>query len=171
MSCFNFLNLDCNVRSFMLQEVERDIKSKALFFSVRFNDKGRELYPTLLKEAIENSNEVELEHSLCENKCFKQVEKTKDGKERRVPSNAAKSLAQNEFNRFYIRAVCLRALELNIKDVTVYRARMSSRSRAESDRLIGTKLSAAELLEDLRNSIGETPQMLPHINSGLSIKI
>lgn len=152
-------------------EVERDIKNKTLFFSVRFNDKGRELYPTLFKKAMENNNEAELEHSLCENKCFKLVEKTKDGKEKRVPSNAAETFAQNEFNRFYIRAVYLRALELNIKDVTVYKARISNKSRAESNRLIGTKLSATELLEDLRNFIGETPQMLPHINSGLSVKI
>ena len=93
-----------------------------------------------------------------------------NGKSRKVPSNAAKLISQSEFNRFYIRAVCLEAIEKDIKEIEVYRARPSSSSRPESEAMIGKKLSPKELLDDLRDSIGKEPKILPHINSGLSVK-
>jgi len=48
--------------------------------------------------------------------------------------NAHEMLAEGEFNRFYIRALCARAIEDGLPEVTVYRAkrsRMRVRSRSK----------------------------------------
>ena len=88
-----------------------------------------------------------------------------------MPSNASTLLSQSEFNRYYIRAICLKAITAGEEFVTIYRARESSWSRPESEARIGAKILAKELLEDLRNSIGIEPKLLPEINSGLSVEM
>lgn len=93
------------------------------------------------------------------------------GKLKKNPSNASTLLSQNEFNRFYIRAICLEAIEKNDEKVEIYRARESSWSRSESEALIGRIVDANELLADLRENIGKTPKLLPVFNSGLSVKL
>lgn len=67
-----------------------------------------------------------------------------------MPKNAAIILAQSEFNRFYIRGLCLRAINENIDTLKIYRARESSQKRPKSEAKIGTCINARELLEDIR---------------------
>ncbi|MGX5683401.1 hypothetical protein ACWKWW_02475 [Chryseobacterium cucumeris] len=95
----------------------------------------------------------------------------KNGKQSKVPKNASTLLCQSEFNRYYIRGLCLKALKDKIESVEIYRGRQSSFVRPESEVQIGKKLDPLELLEDLRNSIGKQPKLFPEINSGLTIKI
>lgn len=80
-------------------------------------------------------------------------------------------LAEGEFNRFYIRAICVRAMESGVREVTVYRAKEVLDARTESTRKIGQSVSAEELLRDLRTSQGiDTALGLPPgPNSGLSV--
>ena len=83
-------------------------------------------------------------------------------------------LAEGEFNRFYIRGLCLRAIELGIGEVAVYRAKYVESPRPESDYLIGQRLPAASLLEDLRIHSGEEEPYLKvpgGPNSGLSVHL
>jgi hypothetical protein len=88
---------------------------------------------------------------------------------------AAQTMAEGEFNRYYARGVCIRALAETGSDatVTVYRARESANARSASVALIGTTPSAAALLEDLRTHIGmDTALRLPPgPNSGLSVHL
>lgn len=169
MSSFVFLNLVESVREKMISEVDLDIANENLYISNRLNELGKENYPSLLKDSIKKGTEVSLEFLLLDNKYLLMTE-LYNGKSRKVPSNAAKLISQSEFNRFYIRAVCLEAIEKDIKEIEVFRARPSSSSRPESEAMIGKKLSPKELLDDLRDSIGKEPKILPHINSGLSVK-
>jgi len=92
----------------------------------------------------------------------------------RVPYTAAETLAEGEFNRFYIRGLCLRALAEGIAKVVVYRAKSVSDPRPESLRLIGRPVDAEALLNDLRIHSGEEEPAMKvpgGPNSGLSVQL
>ena len=88
-------------------------------------------------------------------------------------SNAHQMLAEGEFNRFYIRALCVRASEDNNVEVIVYRAKAVENARSASQQMIGQRMSAEALLHDLRSSPGvDTALGLPPgPNSGLSVRL
>jgi hypothetical protein len=91
----------------------------------------------------------------------------------KVPINAPDMMAEGEFNRFYARGLCLRAIAEGIPTVTVYRAKEVNNPRPESEALIGTHVSAEQLLQDLRQHTGtDTDLGLPGgPNSGLSVRL
>lgn len=170
MAKFNFLNLNDEIRSLMRSEIERDLKGEILYLSNRLNDKGNEVYCSLLLAAVEKGDEESFEISLDQSTYFNPMY-LRQGKPVKMPTNACALLCQSEFNRYYIRAVCLKAIASGVEEVEIYRGRESSWTRVESEAKIGSKLSAKELLEDLRSSIGVEPKILPEVNSGLSVKI
>ncbi len=62
--------------------------------------------------------------------------KDKDKNGRKTPSNIATLLAFSDFNRYYMRAILVRAIDEN-KSVCVYRAKQSLNERQESKIAIG----------------------------------
>tara|TARA_R110002020_G_scaffold179235_2_gene372376 strand:+ start:120 stop:629 length:510 start_codon:yes stop_codon:yes gene_type:complete len=168
MADFNFQNLTIPIREKMISEINSDIQNHKLYISTRLNEEGKLNFPDLLKKSALNETEKELSENLQE---FFNLKEEVNGKLKKVPSNASVLLSQSEFDRFYIRAVCLEAIKKGDEVVEVYRARDSSWSRAESEALIGTQINASELLTDLRDNIGVAPRLLPEINSGLSVKL
>ncbi|HMS66785.1 MAG TPA: hypothetical protein PKD18_01550 [Saprospiraceae bacterium] len=172
---FNFENLDIETRELMDSEIRSDISKGELYYSKRFNENGKALYPQLLLDAVNNGNEESLSIALKLNNCFADKE-ARNGKNgityAKVPESANQTLAESEFNRFYIRGLAMRAFASG-QTLTVYRARNSENPRAESEILIGKQVSAVKLLNDLRESIGiETALGLPAgPNSGLSVKL
>ena len=90
-----------------------------------------------------------------------------------VPYTAPETLAEGEFNRFYARGLCRRAIEEGTSQLIVYRAKQVMNARSASQAKIGTKISAKELLQDLRTHPGvDTALGLPQgPNSGLSVKL
>jgi hypothetical protein len=170
MAKFNFVNLDQNVRSLMLAEIDDDIQADRLYISERLNESGKKLYRSFLIDAVTNSDEEAFERLFDLATHFNPTY-VRQGKNVKMPSNAATLLCQSEFNRYYIRAVCRHAVANNITEVEIYRGRESSWSRSESEMKIGQKILAQDLLDDLRTSIGIEPSLLPEINSGLSVKI
>lgn len=170
MAKFNFINLDSKTRTLMLSEIQSDIDQQRLFLSERLNETGQNTYEAYLVKSVSEGDESMLENLLDINTHFNPTY-LRQGNPVKMPSNASTLLSQSEFNRFYIRAICLRAIENGIESVQVYRARESSWSRPESEAKIGSSISAKELLEDLRDSIGKEPKLFPDINSGLSIKL
>jgi len=170
MAKFNFLNLDQNVRSLMLSEINTDIETDNFYVSERLNDTGKENYATFLIDSVTNSDEETLEALLDFTTHFNPTS-LRQGKPVKIPSNASTLLCQSEFNRYYIRALCAHAIANDINEVEIYRARESSWSRPESEAKIGKKISAQDLLDDLRSSVGAEPKLMPEVNSGLSVKI
>jgi hypothetical protein len=170
MSDFNFLNLTEDIRQHMLAEMNSDVEAGRFYISPRLNNYGVEAYPALMTNAIREGDASTLQMRLKAGIFFNPTY-LRQGKAVKMPSNAAQLLAQNEFNRFYIRAVCLKAIANDIEMVEIYRARESSWARPESEMRIGVKIKATDLLEDLRKSVGEEPSLLPEINSGLSVKL
>ena len=69
-------------------------------------------------------------------------------------ADSASKFASGEFNRFYLRGLCLRAEAEGIVELVVYRAKVSAIPRPESEAMIGRRLPAAELLADLRANKG-----------------
>ena len=63
---------------------------------------------------------------------------------------APDTLAEGEFNRFYIGGLYLRALTDDIVELVVYRAKQVSNPRRESEPLIGTRIPPEKLPQDIR---------------------
>lgn len=172
---FNFQNLDSSTRQLMSAEIKYDTDRGQLYFSKRFNEVGHACYHDVLQEAITNGDEETFGISLKAKGCFKSHEerKTKSGTTMaKVPETANVTLAESEFNRFYIRALCLRAIETG-QQLLIYRARYSENPRAESEMLVNQTIEPQRLLADLRNNIGvDTALGLPPgPNSGLTVKL
>ena len=172
----NYEHLDARTRQYMQKELDLDISGKTLYISPRLNSQGSKEYPLLLKEAIQNYDDSWLADNL---RCTNCMNATEQRKKRgggisivRVPITAPETLAEGEFNRFYIRGLCVRAMEDNIVEVVVCRGKQVSQPRLESEALIGKRKSAKILLEDLRKSPGvETALGLPRPNSGLTVRL
>lgn len=167
----NYINLEVVTRKYMLAEMTGDHFQGILYLSPRLNPYGRKRYPELLKEAIVDGNDSTLAAKILAERCLNQYEQR--GKlQVRVPYNAQETLARGEFNRYYIRALCLRAVEEN-KTLEVYRAMVVDNPRFESELKIGIRVDPVRLLRDLRSSIGvETALGIPPgPGSGLSVKM
>ncbi len=172
---FNFTNLDEQTRKLMLDEINLDINNNQLYFSKRFNATGIQLYADILQKSVTSGDEEHLAISLKQNGCFKDKEerRTKSGVTLvKVPETAHQTLAESEFNRFYIRALCLRAIT-NGQQLIIYRARHSDNPRIESEMMINKTIDPNKLLADLRQNIGvDTALGLPPgPNSGLTVKL
>lgn len=173
-------NLDDTTRAAMLSEVERDIAAGpgtgAFYLSPRLSPAGINDYPDLLRDAIQTGNDATLAAALASNSRLLTHETAKHPKGgpdivKAVPVTAPQTMAEGEFNRYYARGVCIRALAETGPQatVTIYRARESTNPRSESVALIGTTPSAAALLEDLRTHIGiDTALHLPQARTPVS---
>ena len=172
----NLLNLDEKSRLLMLQEVDSDFKDEKLYISSRLSLRGKQDYLHLLKEAISIYDDSWLANQLRNGgriNIEEQRKKPKGGYTiARIPDNAPEMLAEGEFNRFYMRAICLRAIEEEL-EVEVYRAIIVSNPRPQSEAKIGTKIDPNELLNDLRQNIGANSalKLPPGPNSGLTIRL
>lgn len=174
---FKFENLDHKTRELMINEVELDINNKKLYLSPRLSDFGKKQYPQLLKNAILEGNETTLAANIKAQNCLNLTElrNTNQGTKKivSVPVNACETLAEGEFNRFYIRALCRRVIEEELGTLEIYRAKQVSTPRIESQIMIGKIVNPEKLLNDLRTNIGvDTVLGLPPgPNSGLSVRI
>lgn len=152
----NFVNLDAETREFVLDELAQDVTSNKLYISPRLNDAGRRNYEKLLRSAIQSGDDVSLANSLVGMfKEYKQRVKPSGGyTTAKVPITAPETLAEGEFNRFYRRGICRRAIDEGLEEVEVYRAKPVRDPRPQSQSLVGSKLKADRLLHDLRINIG-----------------
>jgi len=171
-----YRSLNERTRRFMVSEIENDISKGSLYISPRLTKEHRETWVYLLIEAAKGQSDSWLAEELRSRHMLAAQEqrKTKSGYTTvKVPSNAHEALAEGEFNRFYIRAVCLATLEDKKVSVTAYRGRASANPRPETEAAVGKEFDAAILLEDLRSSPGvDTALGIPSgPNSGLTVFI
>lgn len=171
----NYLNLDLKTREYMISELEYDLERGKVYLSPRLNETGKENYVQALRKAFEDGNDTSLAYEI-RNGYLNETEqrRTKNGyTTAKVPVTAADTLAEGEFNRYYIRSLCRRGQEQNKYDLVVYRAKEVTDPRLASESKIGEVISAHQLLADLRESIGvDTVLGLPPgPNSGLSIRL
>lgn len=177
---FRFLHLDDVTRGLMVGELDRDAGGGTLYLSPRLTDRGRRDWPELLREAARSGDELTLAEALRGTGRLRTHEWRRSRRgwgqyhEVSVPRTAAETLAEGEFNRFYIRGICLRALAEGHGEVEVYRAKAVRVPRPESAALLGRRLEAEALLGDLRRHSGEEEPCLGvpgGPNSGLSVRL
>jgi hypothetical protein len=140
------------------------------------NDTGSAEWGGLLLAAAQQHNDAWLAGQLGRGRLKKEVPRRKPKGDGftivQVPTTAPDTLSEGEFNRYYIRALCRRAIEDKVDYVTVYRARASENPRPESEALIGQRIDASRLLADLRAAPGvEAALGLARPNSGLSVRL
>jgi hypothetical protein len=173
----NLMDLDERTRQLMLEEIDHDVQRGTLYVSPRLSNTGQQNYLTLLRAAARGHDADWLTEQLGG------VGRMRTSEPRRkpsggvalasVPSNAAAVAAEGAFKRYYMRALCRRAIEDGLAKLEVYRARPSKEPRPESEALIGTRVDPRRLLDELRaNPDAEpTPGLLPGPNSGLSVRL
>lgn len=172
-----YRNLDERTRNHMLAEIDSDISADRLYLSDNLSPQGKNDYPNLLRNAARSGTDMtfaaDIKSRLNTHEKPRLLKSGKFSKPPLMRSNAHEMLAEGEFNRFYIRAVCLRALEDGIANVIVYRAKHVDNPRPESEAKIGQAIPAQALLDDLRAHPGvDTALGLPPgPNSGLSVQL
>lgn len=173
----NLNDLNPEVRSHMVREVELDISRHAVFFSPRLTEAGKRAYPELLKSAVMEHDVVWLQNEINKFGNLKTMEMShRKGVpyQKAVPSNAAQLISEGEFNRFYMRGLCCYAIEKGVSALEVYRAKAVDHPRPESETKIGMRFSPAEMLADLRENRGDDQPFLGipgGPNSGISLRI
>ncbi|HEX9692264.1 MAG TPA: hypothetical protein VGA22_09220 [Gemmatimonadales bacterium] len=169
-----YRNLDDRTRKLMLVEIDGDIAASKLYLSDNLSDRGRQDYPELIREAAQRGNDDTLAAAIRGRlNSHEKPRRLKSGGFSKPPvmrSNAHEMLAEGEFNRFYIRALCVRAIEDGLSGLIVFRAKAVQNARSASEQMIGQTMAPEALLNDLRNSPGvDTALGLPPgPNSGLS---
>lgn len=169
---YYFPNLDEQTRLIMISELESDFKTGLFYDPKSLTSTGMFTYKRLLKECFATGTPETLQQKLS------QLDfREKNDRGRKIPSNVRETLAFNDFNRYYIRAMLIRALNEN-KKLCVYRAKQSMHERQQSklatNKVYFDKLEIKKLLELCRDyrklfrSNTQTELLKP--NSGLSLK-
>lgn len=168
-------NLDPTTRRYALAELDQDLAAGSFHASERLRPSAVGEYQHLLHEAIRYYDDLWLEERAADLLVDFEVRRTRTGGQTtaKVPDMAARMLAEGDFNRYYMRGVCVRAIEEGRQVVEVYRARLSLEPRAQSAELEGHRLAAREVLDQLRGLTSEEPVTAPlgRPNSGLSVRL
>ena len=172
---FNFKDLDETTRRFMIDEIEAATREDNLYFSKRFTTLGSKEWPNLLLEAAKKHNEHWLAYQLEARGLMKGFEgsATPSGGYtiKHVPHTAAETMAEGQFNRYYILGVSRRAISEGKNQVYIYRAKPVEQPRPESQRLIGSALNPSDLIRQIRPRQSSLGHQLLKPNSGLSIHL
>lgn len=168
----DYRSLDSATRAAMAAEVERDAAAGYMYISPRLTEHGAREWPDLLLAAVETGTDDWLARELSIRGLLKTHEEShRNGKpySKAVPVTAPSTLAEGEFNRFYLRGIASRGLADN-RDIEIYRGRASTIPRPESQALVGQRLAAGALLDDLRAHVGVDSALglPPGPNSGLT---
>lgn len=171
---FEFANLDDKTRSYMLRAIEDAERADQINYSTRLNAKGKEQWLGLLEQAAREHNEHWLAYELEANRLIKGFEVSErplgSYSIRHVPHTAAQTMAEGQFNRFYMLGLCKRAREEGIKQLEVYRAKQSAKPRPESEALVGLRLPVEIVEPQLRDDAASQKSLLIQPNSGISLR-
>lgn len=170
---YYFPNLDDTTRLIMITELEMDLKNGLFYVPKSIKPDFVCAYKRILKANFEKGDVSSLRRDLIPN-----FFKTRDINGKKIPSNIRDMVAFSEFNRYYARAVLVRAIDEN-KTVTIYRARKSVNEREESKQSIHknyfTKRTLEQMLAVLRDYrvlfSGKVDIGFMQVNSGLSLKL
>jgi len=167
------LNLNDVIRKLMLHEVEYDAQRGRTYLSPRLNRTGQITYLAKLKHAIESQDAAWLTGQLHGYFDSIELRRSKKGTiSSDIPNNADEIIAESEFNRFYMRALCLFAIEKEIKHLIVCRAKHAHNTRPASKVKVGSSIDPRKLLTDLREHAGEKTRFgLGEPSSSLSTRL
>lgn len=170
---FDFKNLDARTRKYMLEELESDISAGTLYSSNRFSEAGDKAYPDLMREAIQNGDDASLAQALSASEYWKAEEPRTKPKITMAdtPVTRAETFAEGQFNRYYTRGLCLRAIDDKVNALIIYRAKAVDKPRPDSEDTIGSQLDPQELLDGQRARVTDAHKLAWKPNSGLSVHL
>jgi hypothetical protein len=172
---FKFENLDETTRAAMLEAIDEAERTGNIYYSARFNEAGNRQWLQLLRQAAREHNEHWLAYQLEANglmRDFEGAHKPTGGYTiKHVPHTAAETMAEGQFNRFYILGLCKRGRVEGVSHLVVYRARESTAPRPESQSLVGARLTVDEVEAQLRETKASFKSPLVKPNSGLSVRL
>jgi hypothetical protein len=170
-------NLDADTRKYMLEEIDMDVQAGTVYISRFLNPLGCARWPTLLREAASSGNDDGLAAAIMTDQCLHtqyEKKKPKGGTTwASVPYTASQTMGEGEFNRYYARGLCRRAIAEGVKELEVYRAKSVAVPRFDSQAKVGTLVDAELILADLRTTQGVEPALglPPGPNSGLTLRL
>jgi hypothetical protein len=171
-------NLDAETRGYMIEEIDMAVADKSIYFSPWLSPRGLSDWASLLRTAAEKGTDDTLAGELRREgrvnvMAQRRKPKSTEMTSYRVPDTAPMTMAEGEFNRFYCRGLCRRAIKHSIATLEVYRAKEVERPRPESQAKLGSHVDPQSVLVDLRTSPGVEPTLglPPGPNSGLTLKI
>ncbi len=170
---YYFPNLDNNTRLIMINELEHDFKNGLFYEPSSIKSEYINSYKLLLRKFFEVGHVESLEKALTP-----LFFNSKDKYGRKIPSNIAQTIAFSDFNRYYVRAILIRAINKN-KRVCIYRAKKSLNQRSESKALINKcyfeKQTFEQMLKIVRDYrilfFSQSKITFLQPNSGLSLKL
>jgi hypothetical protein len=170
----SYRNLDNITRELMISELELDGRD-GIYISSYLNESGREEIYDLMSESFLSGTDDTLSRSIITRNLLNSytTRRNRNGTttQARVPFTAATTLAEGQFNLYYMRALSIRALSEN-RRIIVYRGKDVENPRAESQMLIGENLDPNHVLTVLRETLGVNPSIgIPLPNSGLSLQL
>ena len=172
---FTWRDLDQKSRDLIIEEIDSATRDGNLYFSKRFTPAGTSAWPALLREAAASHDEHWLAYQLEARGLMSGLEgsRTPSGGYtiKHVPHTAAETLAEGQFNRYYILGIGRRAVAEKRTDLTVYRAKPVKEPRPESEALVGKRYRAVDLIEQLRPVQSSLKHELLKPNSGLSVHL
>lgn len=148
----NYTQLNESTRRFMLNEFDRG----GHFISPRLNEGGRARWLGLLKDALQYHTDVWLERELIRRNCFLAAEIVKSAMGGKTISRAinkeqcAKLLAEGEYNRYYIRAMCMAAKAREYSHLIVQQGKLIPGAAPELYKSVGSAVEIEPLLNHLR---------------------
>jgi hypothetical protein len=146
------------IRHFMLEELLWSLQHEKLYFSQYLTDRGGGEYPQLLYKALASGTPDSLEESLSAQGIFRED----------APKKSIQTFAWDEFNKYYMRALCRWVIEHAGYALVVIRGRHSESTRSSSNTLLGQTKEASSFLNGLRQS----PRINPFgANSGLTLMV
>ena len=169
-------SLDSDVRSAMLAELDLDESAQSLYLSPRLTEAGAAAWPEILREAFTSHDDSWIASTLRARGLLRSQEQRRKPKggftTAQVPHTAPDTLAEGEFNRFYARGLCTSVVASGGAEVEVYRGKAVQNPRSASEEMVGRRVQAGALLDDLRQSPGVEPALglPPGPNSGLTVR-
>lgn len=170
---YYFPNLDTKTRSIMMNELDCDFKNGLFYEPSSIKPEYINSYKLILRKYFEIGHVEGLEKALTPS-----FFNTKDKNGRKIPSNIAQTIAFSDFNRYYVKAILIRAINEN-KKVCIYRAKESLNKRSESENLINKCYFEKQTLEQMLKVIRDYKILFSsqskitflEPNSGLSLKL
>jgi hypothetical protein len=158
----NYAQLNETIRRFMMQEFEQG----GHYISPRLNEGGRARWIGLLKDALQYHTDVWLERELIRRNCFQATEYLKSTMGKTVTravnrDQLAKTLAEGEYNRYYLRGLCLAAKSRGYTHLIVSQGRIIPNAPPASRKSVGTPVEIGQLLNALRTN------SFKHVDSAL----